>query len=127
MILKIRQNRVFAIVILSCAVFILFVSFLIGPSLNLVIGFLNLFIGIQMLTKPVVVITEREIELKNLMGMTMRRVAFNSYAELEIEDGSLYVNQGGTRTRAARVSRFLHHGPDVDNLHELVAAHRTKA
>jgi hypothetical protein len=125
--LKIRQNRVFAIVILSCAIFILFVSFLIGPSLNLIIGFLNLFIGIKMLTQPVLVITDQEIEIKNLLGMTMKRVPFNSYAELEIEEGSLYVNQGGMRTRATRVSRFLHHGPDLENLHELIAANKTKA
>lgn len=124
--LRIGHNKIFAIIILACAGFILFVSFLIGPSLNLFIGFLNLFIGIQMLTKPFLVINENDIELKNLFGMTLKRVAYNEPSELEMDGSILYVNNGGTKKKVARVSKFFHHGPDVEMLEDFIFENRPK-
>jgi len=119
--IKVGHNKVFAVIILACAGFILFVSFLIGPSLNLIVGFLNLFIGIQMLAKPFLVIGEREIQLKNLFGMTLRRFHYSSPSDLEMDGSILYVNHNGERRKVSRISSFLHHAPDVQRLKDFIS------
>lgn len=121
---KIRHNKIIAGIILVCAVFILVTAFMVGPGTNLFIGFLNLVIGIQMFIQPVIVLHDRQAELKNLFGMTVRKREFDSISQLEIVGSSLYVNRNGTRTKISQVNKFFCHGPDVEALKEYIAANQ---
>lgn len=73
---RIRFNIVFPIIGSCAAVFILAVSAGIGASLNTITGVLLLVISVLQFTVPVVIVTADELQMRNLFGMTLRRVPY---------------------------------------------------
>jgi len=73
---RIRYNIAFPLIGLCASLFILAVSAKIGASLNTITGVIVLVVSVLQLLVPVVVVTADEIHLRNLFGMTLRRVSY---------------------------------------------------
>lgn len=71
------------------------------------LGALNLLIGILMLTRPLYVLGGGVLAVKNLFGMTVRRYAYDSLAEFEVDAAGTiwHTEPGGPRTKV-RISRL---------------------
>jgi hypothetical protein len=92
----VKQKIYFPIIGLVCALFILVVGLMLGQVLQLGLGGFLLLISILQFTVPVVVIEAHEIQLRNLFGMTLRRVPYRP-EEVTFEGLQPYV--GGARVR----------------------------
>lgn len=73
---RIRFHVAFPIIGLCASVFILAVSTQIGASLNTITGVVLLLVSVLQFTVPVVVVTQDEFQMRNLFGMTLRRVPY---------------------------------------------------
>ncbi|MCA9636954.1 MAG: SPW repeat protein [Myxococcales bacterium] len=82
---RIRTNPIFAIFLVAASAFILGVSALTGPSVNTITGVVLLVLGILQLSRPLIVVTEGEIQFRNLLGMTLRRVPY-TLDNLDVSD-----------------------------------------
>lgn len=84
-------NKVFGIIFLVLASLILYISLLIGPSLSTISGLVLLVVSVLYLVSPAVVYSPAEIQLKNLLGMTLKKYSFESDT-ITVKDQRIYVN-----------------------------------
>lgn len=119
--LAIRFQPIMGVFMLVAAIFILGTTLLVGVSVNTITGLILFGVSLGYLTQPAIVVTEREFEHKNILGMTMRRQAFGSLADVILEDGSVYVNNAGTRQKVIG-ARFHLRGSDIEKLESMVRA-----
>lgn len=91
--IEVRYNRVWGIVMLAGSIFILGVAVLTGKMFpQSITGGILLLVSIGFLTQPVLVVAPGEVQLRNLLGMTMKRHAFASLTELELRGSRLCLN-----------------------------------
>jgi uncharacterized membrane protein len=76
---------------LICSIFILYVSLLAGFSLNTITGLILLLVSILMLTRNIAIITPHEIQMLNLLGMTVKTYSYTP-DQIVITNNSIYVN-----------------------------------
>lgn len=111
---RVGYNKVFGSIMLVLAGLCLVLGFMARTTPTIFIGALNTLLGVLYLTRPYFVVGPHAIELKNMLGMTMRRYDFASVGELEASpDGRAIfrVEPNGQRNRL-RLTRWLAHGPD---------------
>jgi hypothetical protein len=98
--IEIHYNRAMAAVMLLSALFILVVAFSLGKLFpQAITGGILLLVSIGFLTQPAIVVTSSEVQMRNMLGMTLKRHPFGSLAELKMRDGALY---SGERKIASR-------------------------
>lgn len=91
--IEVRYNKGWGIVMLLCSLFILGVAVLTAKLFpQAITGSILLLVSIGFLTQPVMVVAPGEVQLRNLLGMTMKRYEFASLAEIELRDGRVCVN-----------------------------------
>ncbi|MGD1906204.1 MAG: hypothetical protein ACFB0C_09455 [Leptolyngbyaceae cyanobacterium] len=90
--LKIKFHKALGIFELICSSFILCVSFLIGFSLNTITGLVLFGVSIRTLTSPMVVITPADIQMRNLLGMTLKRHPY-SPEQVSVRNHLVYINE----------------------------------
>lgn len=88
--IPVRYQPVWGALMLCAAVFILAVGLLLAEPIQLVVGTVNLLVGALFLGQPWIVVTSREIQVRNLLGMTLKRHAYDSLAALTVVDGALH-------------------------------------
>lgn len=88
---RVTFNKVFGIIFLVLASLILYISLLIGPSLSTISGLVLLVVSVLYLVSPAVVYSPAEIQLKNLLGMTLKKYSFESDT-ITVKDQRIYVN-----------------------------------
>jgi len=88
---RVTFNKILGIIFLVCSSFILFVSFTIGPSVSTISGFILLLVSILYLVSPAIVYDDNEIQMKNLLGMTLKRHSFEK-DKITTQDRRIYVN-----------------------------------
>jgi hypothetical protein len=88
--IPVRYNLALAIVMLVLGIIVLVLGLMVGKGLQLLIGGLNIGIGIAYLTQPWFVVFEDRIEIRNLLGMTMKTHTISSLAELEVREKKVY-------------------------------------
>lgn len=88
--MRIGWNKIFSVIMMACGIFIVTTSFVIGPSFNTVTGVVIALVGGLALANPTVVITTDEVQMRNLLGMTLKRYPVQ---EVEMRNGALYHNQ----------------------------------
>ncbi len=76
---------------LACCTVIFWSAFVSGFQLITVMGFILLPVSILMLTKNVIVIKTDCIEMKNLLGMTLKRYPYK-YEQISIRNNNLYID-----------------------------------
>lgn len=84
--IHVRYNLLIALFLLICGAFILAVGLLLATPLRIGLGVLSSLIGIGFLTQPWFVVFPDRIELRNLLGMTMKTHPF-ALAGLEVREG----------------------------------------
>jgi hypothetical protein len=110
--IELHYNKVFGAVMLALSLFILGVAFTIGkPFPQAVTGGITLLASIGFLTQPVLVVAAGEVQMRNLLGMTMKRHEFGSLADLELRDGRLRV-----KDQPVGSGRWLMHRADWERL-----------
>ncbi len=70
--LQIKYNKLLPIFLLFCSIFVLYVSLLVGISLNTITAIILLIVSLLMLLNPIVEITPSEIRMKNIIGKTVK-------------------------------------------------------
>lgn len=111
---RVGYNKVFGAVLLVLALACLALGLMARMTPSILIGLVNTLIGVLYLTRPYFVVTPHAIELKNMLGMTMRRYDFGSVGDLEASpDGRTIfrIEPNGQRNRL-KLTRWLAHGPD---------------
>lgn len=96
---KVTFAKALGIIFLICALFILFVSFSIGPSLNTITGVVLAVVAIVYMVNPVVTYDSSGFKTKNLWGMTLKTYTFSA-DKFDIRDRNIYVN--GKKVRLSK-------------------------
>ncbi len=94
--MKFRQKPTFGYVMIVIALALLTLGALTTDTILLLLGAMNGFIGVSMLARDIVEISTAEIRIKNLLGMTLRRIPYAGIHQLSIQDGMVYLDQGDT-------------------------------
>jgi hypothetical protein len=104
---RVHYAKGWAITIIVLASILLVMAPFVRTWMTGVVGGLNLVVGILMLTRPLYVLSEGVLEVKNLLGMTVRRYVFDSLSEFEVEpSGAIWhVDRSGARKKV-RISRL---------------------
>jgi hypothetical protein len=118
--IPVRYNRVFGVVMLLCATFILGVAVITGRLFpQAITGAILLLVSLGYLTQPAFVVAPGEVEVKNLLGMTMKRHPYRSLGELAVRDGRLWVGNEKVGSPG-----WLCNGGDFDRLAAEIAKAR---
>ena len=96
--IRIKYKPWFGILGLAAGLFVLITGLALrGRGILLVNGGILLLVGLLQLVQPVVIIVEGEIQVRNLLGMTMKRFAFRP-EDVTFEGLKIFV--AGQRVRA---------------------------
>jgi hypothetical protein len=90
-IIEIKYKKIFSLFLFFASVFILYVSFIVGFSLNTIIGVILFLLSILMLTRPIAVITPNNIQMINLLGITVKNYPYIP-DQILIKDNSISIN-----------------------------------
>lgn len=124
--IKIHSNKLLSLFSLLCGIAIIVLAVMVAdrrgemPMGQLVLGGVVILIGILQLTTPTVVVTDTEIQMRNLLGMTLRRIPYQA-SNTEVKEGKVYVNDKKVRIG---VGGFMH-APDVKKAVEYFSALKT--
>jgi membrane-bound ClpP family serine protease len=88
--MQMKFNKILAIFLILSSAFILGITFLVGFTVNAVTGLILLSVGIAMLIQPALIISKDKVELRNLLGMTMKTFPY-SPGNLTLRDNALYI------------------------------------
>lgn len=119
--LNIRYNRIMAIALIVIGALLLLVSLLTQQWISVVAGAVLTALGVLMTINPMIRIEPHEVQMRNPIGMTLKRYPLTSPADLAIE-GKL-LRHRPTGKRLAHLG-FGVHGPDVDALRAQMPAQR---
>ena len=89
--LKFKYIIILPVIALVSAGLNIWVTLLVGPSLNSILGGLFLVLGLLALTSPVLVFTPHAIEWRNLIGMTVKRVT-HTPEQVEVVGNQVNIN-----------------------------------
>lgn len=104
---RVHYAKGWAITIIVLSALLLLMAPFVRTWMTGVVGALNTVVGILMLTRPLYVLGAGALEVKNLFGMTVRRFAYDSLSEFEVDAGGTiwHTPPGGPRTKV-RISRL---------------------
>jgi membrane-bound ClpP family serine protease len=114
-LLTIKYKKAFPILFLLCSAVILYAALVVGFTTNTIIGLISLLLGILMLTRSVIVITPNTIQMKNLLGMTVKEYSY-APEQVSVRDNSVFVNDKKifsawwTDTNVRKLSAFFELG-----------------
>ncbi len=100
----IRYNAVLGALLLLLGLFTLGVGVVVTKPMLMFVGALNTFVGFGFTTRPFVVVTERGVEMKNLLGMTMRVHAV-AREHLAVRGGSIVDARSGKKLTGGMLAR----------------------
>ena len=107
--IKIHQHKGLAVFTILGGVFVAVTAAMIGGSRwQVALGPIIVLTGIAQLASPNIIITETEIQMKNVFGMTLKRVPYNAN-NTEMRENALYVDNKKVRIGIGG----LMHQPDV--------------
>jgi len=117
--LRIGFNKPLAIALLVVGALLLVISLALGKALTAAVGGILALLGILQLVQSPLVITSEEVQVRNPLGMTLRRFPVSSPSDLRIEGKRLMHMPTGKKvyTLGAAVNPS-----DVQKLRQLVAA-----
>jgi hypothetical protein len=116
--MRVRLNPVIGWILLAPAAFVLLTGLFLGQVMLIVLGVMQVLISIGYLTGTFFEISDHELGVKNLLGMTLKRHAFGSLAELEVRGTKICRRADG----ATLVGRTTAHRGDWEMLCGKIAA-----
>ncbi len=118
---SIGYNRIMAIAFIVIGALLFLLSLLTGQWISVFAGALLLALGVLMTVNPMVRIEPHEVQMRNPLGMTLKRYPVTSSADLAIEGKLLRHLPTGKRIA---VLGFGVHQPDVAALRAQVPQQR---
>ncbi len=104
---QVRYGKGWSITLVVLASLLIAMAAFLGNPVTLLLGGMNLAIGVLMLTRPLYVLGPGALEVKNLLGMTMRRYPFRSVSEFEVEpNGTIWHHDVNGVRHKVRISRL---------------------
>jgi hypothetical protein len=103
--MRVRFHLGFGIVLVLAALFILFTGLALGGLHLLFLGALNLALGVGISLQPMFVVHDDRIEMRNLLGMTMKTHTYDSLASLEIRGRKVFRKGESKALASALVGR----------------------
>jgi hypothetical protein len=120
--IPVRYHAAFGLIMLVAGAFILGSSLLITGNLLLAgLGAFHILVAIGFLVQPAFVVQEKQIEVKNILGMTLKTHDV-ALADLEVRDNKLYRN-GESKALAGG---FFARGDDLAKVQAAIEAKRNK-
>jgi hypothetical protein len=99
--IAIGYKKVFGLLLLSCALFIIGVALFLGQLFpQIITGGICFLASIMYLTQPALVVARRSVDKKNLFGATIKSYPLESLKYLAVDDSGLRVH--GERVKVAR-------------------------
>lgn len=89
--LEIKYKKIFPIFMLASCAIIFWAAFVSGFNLSTITGFILLPVSVLMLTQNVIIIKIDCIEMKNLLGMTLKKYPYKS-EQISIRNNNLYID-----------------------------------
>lgn len=119
---EVRYGKGWSVTLVVLASLLIAMAAFLGNPMTLALGIFNLVIGILMLVKPLYVLGPGALEVKNLLGMTLRRYPFTNISEFEITpDGTLWhCDVQGVRKKI-RISKLTVDSGDYRRLMDTLA------
>lgn len=114
---NIGYNRVMAIAFIVVGALLLLVSLLSLQWISVVAGAVLTVLGVLMTINPMIRVEPHEVQMRNPVGMTLRRYPITTPADLAIEGKLLRHRPTGKRIA---MLGFGAHRPDVDSLRSQV-------
>ena len=118
---SIHYNRVMAIAFVIIGALLLLVSLLSQQWISVVAGAVLTVLGVLMTINPMIRIEPHEVQMRNPVGMTLKRYPLSSPADLAMEGAKL--RHLPTGKRIAMLS-FGAHRPDVEALRAQIQGRR---
>ncbi len=112
--IPVRFNLALGIALLLCAAFVLCTGLFLGALHLLLVGVVNGAVAVGITFAPMFVVHPDRIEMRNLLGMTMRTHTFASLADLEIRGSKIFRKEGETKALAS--ASFVARGSDWDRV-----------
>lgn len=119
--MSIRYNRVMAVAFLVIGVLLFLLSIATTQWISVVAGAVLALLGGLMLVNPMMRIESHEAQMRNPVGMTLKRHPLTSPADLAVEGNALRHRPTGKRIATLG---FGAHRPDVETLRAQLSAHR---
>lgn len=113
---SIRYNAVFGALLLLLGLFTLGVGVVVGKPMLLLVGALNTLVGLGFTTRPFALVTDRGVEMKNLLGMTMKTHAVPK-EHLAVRGGSIVDARSGKKLAGGMLARR----EDLESLERMLA------
>lgn len=110
--MKIGHNRTLAWLVLGTGAVSLGLGALAGTLASVAVGAISGIVGVLWLVNPIAVASDEALEIKNPLGMTLRRIPLQSRRDLEVREGRVFVRGGSRPVLATLVT----HRPDVEAL-----------
>jgi len=121
--IRIGYNKLWGAVMLLVAALGIVVYVMTGAFIQLGLGVVFAIAGALWLTRPFLIVTDGQIAVKNLMGLTLRRFPFPQLTDLEVHDGAIIIGSGKDRMRL-KLSTMVVSRSDIDRLGSAVAEAR---
>lgn len=114
---RVHYAKGWAITILVLGVLCLVLAPLSRLWMTGVVGAMNTVLGIMMLIKPLYVLGDGALQVKNLIGMTLKRYTYSSLSEFDVRpDGSIWHQPPGAAPKKVRLSRLVVASADYKRL-----------
>lgn len=110
---RVGYNKVFGAVLIGLGALCFALGALAALTPSMLVGAMNILIGTLYFMRPYFVLTPHAIELRNLLGMTLRSYTFDDLRALEVSPDGKQVHQvaGGQRSRL-KLTSWLADGRD---------------
>jgi hypothetical protein len=118
--IKIRLNKIVGGAMLCVAALNLFTYSLTKTGMQLALAGVLALVGTLYLIGEALVVTDTEVQIKNPLGMILRRHPIRGLADLEMDGSTLYVTTGGARKKVSWLG-FIATGSDVEQLRQAIA------
>lgn len=91
-ILRLRNNPILPVITIVCAAIIFFLNLMyLGNMMQVGLGAFLFIVGILNLVNPIAVLTDTELQLRNALGMTLKRYKYKE-EKVEIREGKIFIS-----------------------------------
>ena len=91
--IAVRYNRPMSLVLFTSAIFVLATGLLLGDPLPLFLGVLNGAVGLGFLLQPWFIFDGQSIQMRNILGMTLKTHAVPDLAKLAVGTSSVHYDE----------------------------------
>lgn len=114
--LRVGYSKLFGGILLAASIINFALGALTHNTMSMITGALLAVVAVLQILMPYFVLHADAgvVELKNLLGMTVRRYTFDSLRDFHLEPAKVYLVDPTGKRRSAKLTRWISHRPDWD-------------